>query len=415
MRIGGLTTKGTNFYRDAKAIKKVNLLKSGKAKRNSQGKIIKAAEFQNAAVSGTVARIEPNRRWFENTKTVGVKDLSAFRNAIQEQKKDSYKVIIKQNKLPMGLIQDEKSEKRSHLLETEPHHSIISAKSIRKKPRLTVDSINDLVIKASKQEEDYDMSKDSDMFKLDLDMHDATPDPIFSKGTSRRIWNELYKVIDSSDVVIHVLDARDPEGTRCRNVERYLKKEKSHKHMIFVLNKCDLVPTWVTVCMVTRCCESHFLRPFPSPFPLLPHSSPSTFPSTPPSIVSCIPQCFTVSHPFIFSCNTTFKVRIHIPEMAMTCIRYESGRTINPTLASSFTHVFCQKVFVCGVLTFLRVILFLNVGIESSFLKHTFFPFASSIPLPIYMLFDKEKTNKKRQDGSKNCQKNIQHSPSTPP
>jgi nuclear GTP-binding protein len=43
------------------------------------------------------------------------------------------------------------------------------------------------------------------------------------------------------------LDARNPEGTRCKQVEQFIKKEKSHKHIIFVLNKCDLVPTWVTV------------------------------------------------------------------------------------------------------------------------------------------------------------------------
>ncbi|KAJ3335621.1 GTPase required for pre-60S ribosomal subunit nuclear export and maturation, partial [Gonapodya sp. JEL0774] len=38
----------------------------------------------------------------------------------------------------------------------------------------------------------------------------------------------------------------DPDGTRCRLVERRLKKESPHKHIVFVLNKCDLVPTWVT-------------------------------------------------------------------------------------------------------------------------------------------------------------------------
>lgn len=36
-------------------------------------------------------------------------------------------------------------------------------------------------------------------------------------------------------------------GTRCSHIESFLKKEKQHKHLIFVLNKCDLVPTWVTV------------------------------------------------------------------------------------------------------------------------------------------------------------------------
>lgn len=55
------------------------------------------------------------------------------------------------------------------------------------------------------------------------------------------------QVIDSSDVIIQVLDARDPMGTRSQNIESYLKKEKPWKHLIFVLNKCDLVPTWVTV------------------------------------------------------------------------------------------------------------------------------------------------------------------------
>lgn len=54
-------------------------------------------------------------------------------------------------------------------------------------------------------------------------------------------------MIDSSDVIIQVLDARDPMGTRSKSIETYLKKEKSWKHLIFVLNKCDLIPTWVTV------------------------------------------------------------------------------------------------------------------------------------------------------------------------
>lgn len=55
------------------------------------------------------------------------------------------------------------------------------------------------------------------------------------------------KVIDSSDIVLHILDARDPLGTRCRSVEKYLKEEAPHKHLVFVLNKCDLVPTKVAV------------------------------------------------------------------------------------------------------------------------------------------------------------------------
>lgn len=66
-------------------------------------------------------------------------------------------------------------------------------------------------------------------------------DAIFEKGQSKRIWGELYKVLDSSDVVIQVLDARDPEGTRCKFLEQHIRKNARHKHLLLLLNKCDLV------------------------------------------------------------------------------------------------------------------------------------------------------------------------------
>ena len=70
--------------------------------------------------------------------------------------------------------------------------------------------------------------------------------PVFEKGQSKRIWSELYKVIDSSDVIVQVLDARDPMGTRSLHMEQTVKKHFAHKHVVLLLNKCDLVPTWVT-------------------------------------------------------------------------------------------------------------------------------------------------------------------------
>ena len=43
-----------------------------------------------------------------------------------------------------------------------------------------------------------------------------------------------------------VLDARDPMGTRSKHIEDYMRKEKGFKQLVFVLNKCDLVPNWST-------------------------------------------------------------------------------------------------------------------------------------------------------------------------
>jgi hypothetical protein len=38
-----------------------------------------------------------------------------------------------------------------------------------------------------------------------------------------------------------VLDARDPEGTRCRFLEHHIRNNARHKHLLFLLNKCDMV------------------------------------------------------------------------------------------------------------------------------------------------------------------------------
>lgn len=46
-------------------------------------------------------------------------------------------------------------------------------------------------------------------------------------------------------------------GTMCKPVLDFLKKEKAHKGVVFVLNKVDLVPTWVTVS-----CSSAFFSVF---------------------------------------------------------------------------------------------------------------------------------------------------------
>ena len=54
----------------------------------------------------------------------------------------------------------------------------------------------------------------------------------------------MHKVIDSSDVLVQVLDGRDPMGTRSLALEEHLKKNFPHKHMVLLLNKSDLVPIW---------------------------------------------------------------------------------------------------------------------------------------------------------------------------
>ncbi|KAJ7537232.1 hypothetical protein O6H91_12G104000 [Diphasiastrum complanatum] len=61
-------------------------------------------------------------------------------------------------------------------------------------------------------------------------------------GSYKAFYRELLKVIEASDVVIQVLDARDPLGTRCPDLERLVLKSGVNKRVILLLNKIDLVP-----------------------------------------------------------------------------------------------------------------------------------------------------------------------------
>ena len=57
-------------------------------------------------------------------------------------------------------------------------------------------------------------------------------------SSTKAFMRELRKVVERSDVVIQVLDARDPEGTRSRWVEEEVRKRDGQgKKLLAVVNK----------------------------------------------------------------------------------------------------------------------------------------------------------------------------------
>lgn len=53
-------------------------------------------------------------------------------------------------------------------------------------------------------------------------------------------WSQLRRIISQADIVLEVLDARDPTATRSKKLE-YMVNEMG-RELILVLNKADLVP-----------------------------------------------------------------------------------------------------------------------------------------------------------------------------
>ncbi|XP_056900973.1 nucleolar GTP-binding protein 2 [Takifugu flavidus] len=237
---------GTNM-RDRATIKRLNMYRQ-KQRCNKNGKVIKPLQYQSTVAPGTVARVEPNIKWFTNTRVIKQSSLQKFQEEMEAVQKDPYRVVMKQTKVPMSLLHDRVRAHNSkvHILDTEGFETTFGPKAQRKRPSLTVGDMKDLLEQAEASAQNYDADKDKDLVTEDSGVREEVREEIFKKGQSKRIWGELYKVIDSSDVIIQVLDARDPMGTRSKSIETYLKKEKPWKHLIFVLNKCDLIPTWVT-------------------------------------------------------------------------------------------------------------------------------------------------------------------------
>lgn len=238
--------KGGKEHRDASTVRRLNMYKT-RAVRDKKGKIIHE-EYQSKELPNS--RIQPDRRWFGNTRVVGQKQLEQFREEMSTKVDDAYTVLLREKKLPLSLLQNPEAKTsgrvaRAHLLQTQPYRETFGARHIRKKPKLGSDSYQELLSKAEQTNEKYGSEPEVDEDE-EAGVSNAAREKIYDKGQSKRIWGELYKVVDSSDVIVQVLDARDPLGTRCRHLEQHIKKNARHKHMLLLVNKCDLVPAWVT-------------------------------------------------------------------------------------------------------------------------------------------------------------------------
>ena len=50
-------------------------------------------------------------------------------------------------------------------------------------------------------------------------------------------YKEVMKVVQAADVVIQVLDARDPAATRSTDIEQLIRRSSPSKRIILLLNK----------------------------------------------------------------------------------------------------------------------------------------------------------------------------------
>ncbi|CAF91209.1 unnamed protein product, partial [Tetraodon nigroviridis] len=186
---------GGNNMRDRATIKRLNMYRQ-KQRCNKHGKVIKPLQYQSTVAPGTVARVEPNIKWFTNTRVIKQSSLQKFQEEMEAVQKDPYRVVMKQSKVPMSLLHDRVRAHVSlkvHILDTEGFETTFGPKAQRKRPSLTVGDMKDLIEQAEASVESYSADKDKDLVTEDTGVREEVREEIFKKGQSKRIWGELYK------------------------------------------------------------------------------------------------------------------------------------------------------------------------------------------------------------------------------
>ena len=124
---------------------------NNKPKRDKKGKVLHH-DLQSKELPTT--RIQPDRRWFGNTRVIGQKQLEAFREEMGAKVADPYQVIIREKKLPLSLLEDPEKKghgkaARANLTTTQPFADTFGRGATRKRPKLGagVDSLADLLQK----------------------------------------------------------------------------------------------------------------------------------------------------------------------------------------------------------------------------------------------------------------------------
>jgi nuclear GTP-binding protein len=119
---------------------------------------------------------------------------------------------------------------------------MIEQLSNKKKSEKTKELLDSLMLKNQskmnlsviKQDDDWEDVREFDDVEGGLDPKE--------KKAKKQFMKEFHKILEMADIIVEVLDARDPISSRCREAEKIVASSQHEKKLILVLNKIDLVP-----------------------------------------------------------------------------------------------------------------------------------------------------------------------------
>jgi len=113
----------------------------------------------------------------------------------------------------------------------------VKAKEQKQKNASRKRKLVDLQKDADKRAKLFDKMQDMEVSEK-LSEHNTGP----VEDSKKCYFRELKKVVEAADVIIQVLDARDPLGCRCPQLEELVMSSGQNKKLVLLLNKIDLIP-----------------------------------------------------------------------------------------------------------------------------------------------------------------------------
>lgn len=92
------------------------------------------------------ARIDPNRKWFGNVRTIDQEKLEKFRKELARRTNDPRSVLIKAKTLPLSLlVEPQPKNTNMNILDIEKYQDTFGPKSTRKRVKMNAESLDEMM------------------------------------------------------------------------------------------------------------------------------------------------------------------------------------------------------------------------------------------------------------------------------
>jgi nuclear GTP-binding protein len=147
---------------------------------------------------------------------------------VRLQQKEKRKLELQKRRAGATAIKEDDMDEESGDDEEDPFERQLQER--RKKNLLNLSGIN-----GNYNEDGMNDGEEQEQYEYEISV---------GQNSRRAFLKELRKTVEGSDVILQVLDARDPIGTTSTAVQEMVSA-KDNKKLVYVLNKSDLVPSAV--------------------------------------------------------------------------------------------------------------------------------------------------------------------------